>query len=219
MDKLTHTPQPDPIPKRNFIIIGAGGMASNIVDFFNLEEKIHHYYDDPSEEEEKVYEVPVVPEAITDMNYISVIGDTRHKRAMIKRVNRSVYKPRWAHLIHKDTFIGKSVVVGGDVVIQPMTNVYSRVTIGNHVLICGGTRIGHDTVVEDYCTLSPEVAIAGSCHIGEGVFIGINATIKSGMRIGKGATIGAGAVVVEHVRENTVVVGNPARYLKGLEPW
>jgi len=208
-----------PIPMRNFIVIGAGGMATNIVDFFNLEEKMLHYFDDPHEEDEKRYGIPVKAETVESVNYVSVIGDTRHKREMVERVERRTTMRRWAHLIHKDTFVGKSVEVGEDVVIQPMTNIYSRVKIGNHVLICGGSRIGHDTVIGDYCTLSPEVAIAGGCTIGEGVFVGINSTIKDGIMIGRGAIIGAGAVVVDHVRENTIVIGNPARYLKGLEPW
>ena len=204
---------------RKHVIVGAGGMASNIVDSFNLENDLFHYFDKPKTPGEWVYGAEVKLQAPSDADYVSVVGDPRKKRFLLDTLSSHLPIPNYVNLIHDKTFIVKSVKYGHGVVIQPNTNIYSRVKIGNHVLICGGTRIGHDTTIGDYCTICPEVAIAGSCLIGDGVFIGINATIKDGKRIGKGATIGAGAVVDKDVPENWVVVGNPAKRLKGNDTW
>ena len=205
---------------RKLIVVGAGGMASNIVDCFDLEDKISHYFDIPKIEGEEIYGIPVIPLIQNDTNLISVIGDTRQKRNLVaKAILSGATGQSWINLIHDDTFILKTVTYGHGVVIQPNTNIYSRVKIGGHVLICGGTRIGHNTQIGDYCTLCPEVAIAGGVTLGEGVFVGINATIKDNIKVGKGATIGAGAVVVNDVPENWMMTGNPAKRLKGNITW
>ena len=54
----------------------------------------------------------------------------------------------------------------------------------------------------------------GGVAIGKGASIGGNVTILPGIKIGKGALVGAGAVVTKDVKDNTVVAGNPARFLK-----
>ena len=48
--------------------------------------------------------------------------------------------------------------------------------------------------------------------------IGANTTILAGITIGKSAMIGAGSVVVNDVPENAVVVGNPAKIIRYLNP-
>lgn len=49
--------------------------------------------------------------------------------------------------------------------------------------------------------------------IGNNVFIGANATILPGITIGDGAIVGAGAVVTKNVEPNSVVAGNPAKFI------
>ena len=208
------------------IIIGAGGMATNVVDHFNLEDIVTHYYDEPREENETLFDIPVkleVPKPFVKTDVVSVIGKTRHKRDLIKRfilhcakTGAGVY---FGKLLSDDVNIAKSVEYGKDVVIQPATNIYARVKIGNHVLLCGGSRIGHDSIIHDYCTICPEVAMAGNVELHEGVFVGMNATISDGVKVGRGATIGAGAVVVKDIPPNWVVVGNPAKKIGWNSNW
>jgi acetyltransferase-like isoleucine patch superfamily enzyme len=48
----------------------------------------------------------------------------------------------------------------------------------------------------------------------KGASIGSNATILCGITIGENAIIGAGSVVTKDVAPNTIVAGNPAKFLK-----
>lgn len=97
-----------------------------------------------------------------------------------------------------------------------------------------GSRIGELTMVDMNAVIGSSAQIGKRCHIGAGavvsgtlepagpkeviieddVFIGANATILSGVHIHRGAVIGAGSVVLHDVKENEVVAGNPAKFIK-----
>lgn len=49
--------------------------------------------------------------------------------------------------------------------------------------------------------------------IGNNVFLGANSVILPGITVGNNVIIGAGAVVTKDVPDNSVFVGNPARYI------
>ncbi len=49
--------------------------------------------------------------------------------------------------------------------------------------------------------------------MGEGTHIGIGACVLPNINIGKWSIIGAGAVVIEDVPDNVIVVGNPAKVI------
>ena len=54
--------------------------------------------------------------------------------------------------------------------------------------------------------------------IKQGATVGAGAVVLPGMTIGERAMVGAGAVVTKDVEPDTVVVGNPARVVRRLEP-
>lgn len=207
---------------RDLVVIGAGGMATNIVDQFNLEQQVIQYYDVPREVGETKDGIPVQLEFKIDpdhCSFISIIGDTRRKRELIEGLG--FFKPvNFINLVARGGCeIVKSARWGVGNIIQPPSSLLARVKIGNHNLICGGARIGHDTVVGDYCTFGAEVMICGNCDIRDGAFIGANATIRPGVTVGEGAVVGCGTVVIRDVPLNHEVVGNPAQDLKTVEKW
>lgn len=55
-------------------------------------------------------------------------------------------------------------------------------------------------------------------RIGRNVWIGFDACVLPGVNIGEGSVVGARSVVVENVPPFTVVVGNPARVIRKLDP-
>jgi virginiamycin A acetyltransferase len=59
-----------------------------------------------------------------------------------------------------------------------------------------------------------DMPFKGDTVIGNDVWIGQNAVILPGASIGDGAIIGANSVVGGHVEPYTIVVGNPARFLR-----
>lgn len=53
--------------------------------------------------------------------------------------------------------------------------------------------------------------------IGDNVWIGERAIILKGVTIGDNAVIAAGSVVTKNVDKNTIVAGNPAKFIKKIE--
>ena len=86
-----------------------------------------------------------------------------------------------------------------------------------------GIVIARDVVVGKNCTIYQNVTIGKKKYgffedkntvIGDNVTIFANACIIGNVTIGDNAMIGAGAIVLEDVPANAVVVGSPAKVIK-----
>jgi acetyltransferase-like isoleucine patch superfamily enzyme len=53
--------------------------------------------------------------------------------------------------------------------------------------------------------------------IKRGASIGSGSTILSNVTVGEGAIVGAGSLVTKDVAPNSIVAGNPARFLRHVE--
>jgi len=104
-----------------------------------------------------------------------------------------------------------------------------RCTIhNNHINIAKEVKIGNDV------GLSPEVTIYthgfwlsvlegypakfAGVKIEDGAIIGYRSIILPGVVIHKNAVIGAGSVVTKNIEGNTICAGNPARFIRKINP-
>jgi virginiamycin A acetyltransferase len=122
-----------------------------------------------------------------------------------------------AIIIHHGTSFGeRGTTIGSDVWISK--NVYIEYAhIGDHVLIGPGTILLAGRKHHRADNLDIPIKSQGNnplepITIGDGVWIGANATVMA--HVGPHAIVGAGAVVLEPVKDYTVVVGNPARFIR-----
>lgn len=110
----------------------------------------------------------------------------------------------------KNITVGKGVFINSGCKFQDQGGIY----------LDDGALIGHNVVL---ATINHEMdpakrsgMIPSPIHIGKNVWIGANATVLPGVTIGNGAIVAAGAVVTKDVKENTVVGGVPAKYIKDV---
>lgn len=125
--------------------------------------------------------------------------------------------------------IGDDSRIGAFVEIQKLASIGNRCKISSHSFICEGVTIedevfiGHGVVFTN--DLEPQATSDGKVQSEEdwdvietlvcrGASIGSGAVILAGVTIGEDALIGAGAVVTRDVEPQSVVVGNPARFLR-----
>ena len=122
----------------------------------------------------------------------------------------------------------------GATVMPPLKGVcFDRVKIGKHVMIMpdclmmsrGGITIDDNAMIAANVQLisnnhdlhDRQLLICKPVHIGKNAWIGAGATILPGVTVGENAVVAAGAVVTKDVAPNTIVGGNPAKFIKNIE--
>jgi UDP-2-acetamido-3-amino-2,3-dideoxy-glucuronate N-acetyltransferase len=128
--------------------------------------------------------------------------------------------------------IDSNTKVGSFVEIQKEVKIGKNCKISSHSFVCSGVTIEDDVFVGHGVMFTNDLFpratnIDGSqqtdqdwtlieTFVKKGASIGSNATIVCGITIGENALIGAGAVVVNDVPANSIVVGNPAKEIKKI---
>lgn len=126
--------------------------------------------------------------------------------------------------------IGDETKIGAFVEIQKGVAIGARCKISSHTFICEGVTIESDVFVGHNVTFINDrypratnksgqlkTEADWSCQttlVKRGASIGSGATLLGGITIGEGAIVGAGSVVTKDVAPSTMVVGNPAKFLR-----
>ena len=146
-------------------------------------------------------------------------SEQEKKQALLKEMFASfgeesyIETPFHANWAGKFVHIGRAVYANFNLTLVDDGEIF----IGDNVMIGPNTTIttvGHP--------LSPEkrrrhLGQASEIKIGNDVWIGSNVTVTPGVTIGDNAIVGAGAVVTKDVKENTIVAGVPARYIRDIK--
>lgn len=89
------------------------------------------------------------------------------------------------------------------------------VNIGDNVTITHSSIIAHDASTKNALGYSK----VGRIDIGNDVFVGWGCVILGNVRIGNNVIIGAGSVVTKSIPDNSVVCGNPLRFICSYEQY
>ena len=210
---------------RALVIVGASGHGREVAHTFLLNHDPQDFFgflDDGR--------TGVTPEGwpivgkVLDWNqwkhsdFVVGINDPRTRRQVVTCM-QSIGSPNWGRVIHPNVPAHTSVKIGHGVMILGGVEMTVNITIGNFASVNRLVALGHDCVLGEFTSIAPLAAISGSVAVGEGVDVGTSASIRQGLSLASGCGIGMGSVVVKDVPPNTLVVGNPAKPLRELEPW
>jgi Acetyltransferase (isoleucine patch superfamily) len=76
------------------------------------------------------------------------------------------------------------------------------------------TTYPFNALIDQFSSIQGHPKSKGDVIIGHDVWIGMSATILSGVHIGNGAVVGANALVTKDVPDYAIVGGNPARFIR-----
>ena len=130
--------------------------------------------------------------------------------------------------------IGDDTKIGAFVEIQKNASIGRRCKISSHSFICEGVTIEDNVFIGHGVTFTNDRYPRATTHEGNlqteadwtvertviktGASIGSGATILSNINIGENAIVGAGSVVTGNVPANAIVIGNPAKIVRYVEP-
>lgn len=128
--------------------------------------------------------------------------------------------------------IGDETKIGAFVEVQKNAFIGKRCKISSHTFVCEGVTIednvfiGHGVMFtnDSYPRATANGALQTEADwkverttVKKGASIGSGSTILPNLTIGENAIVGAGSVVTKDVPANTIVAGNPARFLRFVE--
>lgn len=206
------------------LIIGTGGLASDIVSSMQWDkknEKIVLFNDtevpDFNYLSENFQILRDKKEAIhylqtIDNRFIVGIGDNKMRKIISEQLEQVGGVNE--NYISDHAFINEFATIGNKgVIILGKTIVANSVKIGNGSILYTNSNLAHGVEIGEYCLLSASVS-ASDVNVGDFSFIGIGASLKPGITIQQESIIGIGAVVIENTDMRGVYVGNPAKNIK-----
>lgn len=159
-------------------------------------------------------DLPVIPLGeflpVAGTRFLACAFAPKRRRELVEQA-RALGLDLAAALVDPHAVLARTVRVGAGSFINAGVIIGAVTRIGEAVLVNRAASVGHHCLIQDYVSIGPGATLAGNIHVGQGAMIGAGAVILPDVRIGAGAIISAGAVVRAHVKDDTLVAGDPAR--------
>lgn len=206
-------------------IVGAGGFGREVLTLVQAINKEKERYEilgfiDNLQKGTMINGYPVIGtddeinETKEEVSVVLSVGDARLKNKIRNKYTNP--KIKFPTLIHPSVFIGDDnlVKIGQGCIICATCALTTNIVIKDFVTLNLQCTVGHDTIINDYCSFMPGCHISGKVHIEEGVCCGTGVKIIDQTNIGKYTIVGAGAVVTKSLPDNCTAVGMPAKPIK-----
>jgi len=145
------------------------------------------------------------------------LGNNRLRVQFLKKARELGYET--PNYIHPSVVLSPNVKLGQGVYILLGTTIMPYAEIRDFVMISMSVHLAHHTVLNEGTFLSTGVNFGASMVAEKFAYVGISATIMTGVKnLGEDCLVGAGAVVIKDVPAHAVVAGVPAKVLKFKQP-
>lgn len=142
------------------------------------------------------------------------IGGQTERIKLFKSLN--IPDDRLATFVHPFAYVAPNSKLGPGCVVMPGASVSGNTTLGRGTLLMNAASIGHDNSIGEHNFYTANCCLGSWITTEEGVWVGLNSTVRGRTTLGKHAAIGAAAMVTKNVGENEIWVGNPAKYHKSV---
>ena len=147
---------------------------------------------------------------------------------VVQHIGENVKLGRNVRLWHF-TYVGDDTVIGDNTKIGSLTHIDYDVRVGSDCKIEGMAYIPPKTRIGDRVFVGPGVIFTNDPYPMSEKMVGVTveddavicagAILRPGITVGRGAVVGMGAIVTRDVLPESVVYGNPARAMYGVEKY
>ena len=211
---------------KDLVIIGAGDFGKEVawlIEDINKKNPTYNLLGFLDDDEKKSQLLINGYKCLGSISYLTELNKHNSVFAVISMQNVDVRKKivemipdfqNWESLIHPLANVADTSIIGKGCIICTGNTISVNTVIGNHCVFNISATIGHDCLVGDYVSVMSGSCVCGHVVIKDCAYLATNCTIVPKMKIGEHAVVGAGSVVLRNVRDNTTVMGLPARVLK-----
>jgi acetyltransferase EpsM len=159
------------------------------------------------------------PRLEQDLLFVAPLHNVGYMQQNCRRIiELGIPESRWATLIDPRADVADNFTIGlGSYLVAFATGAMDS-SIGAHCTIRAGAHVGNDVTVGDFVFLGANTMLCSGSQIESGAHIAPGATVGNNVRVGRFSIVGIGAVVTKDVPDYAVVVGNPARMIREIEP-
>jgi sugar O-acyltransferase (sialic acid O-acetyltransferase NeuD family) len=209
--------------KTTLIVFGGGAVADEVITYSESDRDIINAvlrYDDryPDGKEGFISKSDLDNEkrkADVDyiVGYVAAVGSGALRREL--SILAESYKFIPLTILQPIIQISLNCEVGAGSIIAPGAYIGIRSKLGKSCLINYHAVISHDCQLGDFVTVAPNATLCGGVKVKDGAYIGAGAIVRdSHITIGENSIVGCGAVVLQDVPNNEVVIGVPAKPLR-----
>lgn len=200
------------------IIIGNGGHALVLTELLLMNNYNVLGFTAPNEEENK-FGLAYLGTDEQILNYKSdevelVLGVGSIRPSGIRKKIFNFWKGKGYHFktcIHPTAFVSQTATLNEGAQIMAGVIIQPFVEIGENTIINTGAKIDHECKIKSHVHVAPGTVASGNVQIGSNTHIGTGSKIIQGIHIGENSMVAAGAVVVKDIKDNSTVMGIPAK--------
>lgn len=203
------------------VIVGGGGFGREVHQWIvDINHERPRYtvlgFLDEQRQGERIHDLPVLgdltwSEANPEVAAVIAIGAPKARARIFGHL--TAQGTPLPTLAHPRAVVGQGVRIGTGSILCPDVIATTDISIGRAVILNIDLTIGHDSTIEDFCTLAPGVHVSGNVRLRTGCDIGTGACFIPGVDVGAWTVVGAGAVVTSNLESYVTAVGVPAKPL------
>lgn len=206
----------------DIILYGSGGMAREVVELIEDINKVEPrwniigYIDDIKSDCGEVlhgYRIlgtgEILKELAETTSVVIALSDPAAKESIYEKIKTC--NIRFPVLIHPSARVSENARIGEGSVIGIDCVVSTNVNIGKHVFLNMRTVVGHDGVIQDFCSCLVNCIIAGGVQIKECSLLGSGCIIMEKKVLGRNCKVSMGSVVCFDVEDYHVVMTRPSK--------